>query len=57
MTHIKWWEIMSIVLAVVTIVGGTAWLGTYLQGVRSRSPHCVCSQQTCFQAPDGGWRE
>ena len=24
---------------------------------RQWGAHCVCSQQTCFQAPDGGWQQ
>lgn len=53
----KNWHVVVIVIGFAVAVSGVLWLGLWLDARRLMEPHCVCSQQTCFPAPDGGWRK
>ena len=46
-----------VILSVVGLVLGLWKALNYVDTHRKWDPHCVCSQQTCFPAPDGGWRK
>lgn len=51
--------IVTVVIIVFLVALGVTcwWLNARDTHRTMWSPHCVCSQQTCFPPPDGGWRQ
>jgi len=46
-----------IVIALASLITWGVISSNRMDHARRWGAHCVCSQQTCFQAPDGGWRQ